>query len=82
MSITATAARARLFPLIEEVNADQKAIEIVSKRGSAYLVPADEYESLLETIYLLSSPANATRLRESIAEVDAGATQAHALIEP
>ena len=82
MSITATAARTRLFPLIEEVNADQKAIEIISKRGNAYLVPAAEYESLLETIYLLSSPANATRLRESIAEVNADKTEAHDLIEP
>lgn len=82
MSITATEARARLFPLIEEVNEDQKAIEIVSKRGSAYLVPADEYESLLETIYLLSSPANASRLRESIAEVNAGQAQPHDLIDP
>ena len=82
MSITATEARTRLFPLIEEVNEDQKAIEIVSKRGSAYLVPAGEYESLLETIYLLSSPANASRLRESLAEVDAGRAQPHDLIEP
>jgi antitoxin YefM len=82
MSITATEARTRLFPLIDEVNQDQKAIEIVSKRGSAYLVPADEYESLLETIYLLSSPTNAARLRESIAEVNAGAALAHDLITP
>ena len=67
---------------VDEVNQDQKAIEIVSKRGSAYLVPADEYESLLETIYLLSSPANASRLRESIAEVNAGGAQGHDLITP
>lgn len=82
MSITATAARARLFPLIEQVNADQQAIEIISKRGTAYLVPADEYESWQETMYLLSSPANAERLRQSIAEVRAGNTQPHDLIEP
>jgi len=82
MSITATEARARLFPLIEEVNADQKAVEIISKRGNAYLVPADEYESWQETMYLLSSPKNAERLRESIAETNAGKAKARDLIEP
>jgi antitoxin YefM len=82
MSITATEARARLFPLIEEVNADQKAVEIVSKRGTAYLVPADEYEALQETVYLLRSPANVSRLRDSIAEAEAGATKQHDLIDP
>jgi antitoxin YefM len=82
MSITATQARARLFPLIEQVNADQKAVEIISKHGTAYLVPASEYESWQETMYLLSSPRNAERLRESVAEVKAGKTEAHDLIEP
>lgn len=82
MSITATEARARLFPLIEEVNADQKAIEIISKRGTAYLVPADEYESWQETMYLLSSPANAERLRQSIAHARASELEEHELIEP
>ncbi|WP_369133797.1 type II toxin-antitoxin system prevent-host-death family antitoxin [Modestobacter sp. I12A-02662] len=33
MSITASEARQRLFPLIEEVNDDQIAVEIVSRRG-------------------------------------------------
>lgn len=72
MSINASDARARLFPLIEEVNEDQVAIEIVSKRGTAWLVPEDEYNSLKETVYLLSSPANAKRLRESLAEARRG----------
>jgi antitoxin YefM len=31
------------------VNDDQVAIEIVAKSGSAYLVPAAEYESWVET---------------------------------
>jgi hypothetical protein len=44
------------------------AVEIVTKAGTAYLVPADEYNSLRETAYLLRSPANAARLRRSLAE--------------
>lgn len=81
MSITATEARARLFPLIEEINEDQEAVEIVSKKGTAYLVPADEYRSLVETVYLLRSPRNAERLRESLAEIETGEAEAHDLLK-
>lgn len=81
MSVTASEARQRLFPLIEEVNADQVAVEIVSKKGTAFLVSADEYRSLKETVYLLQSPANARRLRESLAEVAAGDVESHHLAE-
>jgi antitoxin YefM len=68
MSVTATEARNRLLRLIEQVNADQLAVEIVSKTGTAFLVPEAEYRSLLETMYLLSSHRNAERLRRSVAE--------------
>lgn len=80
MSITASEARARLFPLIEEINADQSAVEIVSKRGRAWLVAEDEYNSLRETVYLLSSPVNAARLRESLEQAEAGKARTHDLI--
>lgn len=80
LSITATEARARLFPLIEEINEDQQAVEVVSKRGTVFLVPADEYRSLTETVYLLRSPRNAERLRESLAELEAGEIEAHELL--
>ena len=81
MSVTASEARRRLFPLIDEVNDDQVAVEIVAKRGTAYLVSADEYHSLKETVYLLQSPRNAQRLRESLAELEAGHAQPHELME-
>jgi antitoxin YefM len=80
MSITASEARQRLFALIEEVNDDQVAVEIVSKKGTAFLVPADEYRSLKETVYLLQSPRNAERLRTSITEIRDGKAQAHELL--
>ena len=80
MSVTASAARQRLFPLIE-VNEDQVAVEIVSRRGTAFLVSADEYRSLKETVYLLQSPRNAERLRESLDEVRRGETQSRELLD-
>ena len=80
MSVTASWARRRLFPLIEEVNDDQVAVEIVSKKGTAFLVAADEYRSLKETVYLLQSPVNAQRLRESLTEVAENRAEAHDLL--
>lgn len=82
MSITASEARKRLFPLIQQVNDDQAAVEIVSRNGTAYLVPEDEYRSLVETAFLLRSPANAERLRASIADARAGRVESHDLIDP
>jgi antitoxin YefM len=79
MSVTASEARQRLFPLIEQVNDDQMAVEIVSKNGTAFLVPEDEYRGLLETMYLLSSPRNAERLRHSVDEARAGKAEHHEL---
>jgi PHD/YefM family antitoxin component YafN of YafNO toxin-antitoxin module len=43
------------------------------------LVSADEYRSLKETVYLLQSPRNAQRLRESLADVAAGSVEPHDL---
>jgi antitoxin YefM len=67
--------------LNEQVNDDQVAVEIVSKEGTAFLVSADEYRSLEETVYLLRSPRNAERLRESIAQLRAGDTEPHEFTE-
>jgi antitoxin YefM len=72
VSITASEARRRLFPLIDEVNDDQMAVEIVSRSGTAYLVSADEYHALRETVHLLQSPRNAERLRESLDDLRTG----------
>ena len=74
MAITASQARAQLFPLIEKVNEDHKPIEIVSKKGSAVLMSLADYEALEETAYLLRTPANAAHLLESIAQHRAGKT--------
>ena len=74
MAITATEARKRLFPLIQQVNEDRVPVEIISNNGRAYLVAADDYESMEETDYLLRSPANAARLITAAEEVRQGHT--------
>ncbi len=72
VAITASEARKRLFPLIKQVNDDRAPVEIISNHGRAYLIAADDYESMEETDYLLRSPANATRLMAAADEVRRG----------
>ena len=79
MSISASEARRTLFPLIERVNEDQVAVEIVSRGGNAVLMPADEYAAWQETAYLFRSPANARRLLDAYERARSGVTQEHEL---
>jgi antitoxin YefM len=74
MSISASEARQRLFPLIEQVNTDHEPVRITSKGGDAVLMSADDYDSWQETVYLLRSPENARRLMEAVARDRANAT--------
>ncbi len=46
------------------------------------MVPLDEYNAWQETHYLLSNPANAAHLKQSIAEAEAGKTVERDLVEP
>jgi antitoxin YefM len=71
-AISASEARKTLFPLIERVNQDHTPIEIVSKRGNAVLVSKEDWDSIVETNYLLRSPANAKHLMESVEQWRAG----------
>ena len=73
MPISASEARQRLFPLLEQVNTDHEPVRITSKGGDAVLMSADDYDSWQETVYLLRSPQNARRLMEAVARDKAGA---------
>lgn len=79
MSISASEARKTLFPLIERVNNDREAVEIVSRKGNAVLMPADEYAAWKETAYLFRSPANARRLLGSYERAVEGHREVHEL---
>ncbi len=67
MAISASEARSRLFPLIQQVNDDHVPVRISSKGGDVVLMSAEDFDSWQETIYLLRSPANARRLMEAVA---------------
>ena len=72
MAISASEARAHLFPLIQQVNDDHQPVRINSKGGDAVLMSAEDFDSWQETIYLLRSPVNARRLMAAVARDRAG----------
>lgn len=66
-------ARAELAGLLDKVNDDAAPIEIVRRdKPSAVLMGKDEYDGLVETIHLLSSPTNAARLLKAKDDLAAG----------
>lgn len=74
--------RTRLRQYLDEVEQDNEILII--KRGSghgAVLLSLDEYNSILETMHLLSSKKNADRLYESMNQMKSGKTVRKALIE-
>ena len=72
MVITASQARAELFPLIQQVNEDSEHIVISSKNGNAVLVSESEWESLLETVYLMRNPKMWADIQAGLKDVRAG----------
>ncbi len=51
-------------------------------KGNVVILSEEEFEGWQETVYLLSNPANARRLLDSIRAADAGLTTERELIEP
>ncbi len=81
-AISYTAARANLSKTMEKVCNDHTPIIITRKREAAVvMLSLDDYQALEETAYLLRAPANARRLLESIAELEAGKGAERELIE-
>jgi len=62
---------------------DDRAPLVVTRRNAEPVVVLSltEYEALEETLHLLSDPENAARLREAIADAEAGRLTEHDLIE-
>lgn len=75
--------RKNLASALDAVTADHEPIIITRDRGkpAAVLMSLEDFASYEETRYLLRSPANAERLAESIAALEAGKGKARALDE-
>lgn len=59
-----TEARSKLYTLIDETTKTHQPIVITGKRGNAVLVSEEDWNSITETLHLLSVPG----MREAITE--------------
>jgi len=74
--LTFTQARAGLKQTMDDVCRDHEPAVITRQRGEpVVMISLEDYNGMQETLYLLSSSANARRLRESLDEVRAGKVQ-------
>jgi len=80
--MTYSATRAHLSETMDRVVADRTPVVITRQRAEAVvMVSLADWSAMEETLHLLSSPANANRLRASINELDAGKGKQRNLIE-
>ena len=81
-AISYTAVRADLANTMDRVCEDHEPVIITRNRDQAVvMISLEDYKAMEETAYLLRSPANATRLLESIAELERGRGQVRELSE-
>ncbi|HRP23920.1 type II toxin-antitoxin system Phd/YefM family antitoxin [Thauera sp.] len=67
-TLTASEARANLYRLIDQTAESHQPIHITGKRTSAVLLSAEDWQSIQETLYLLSIPGMRESIKESMAE--------------
>lgn len=81
-TISYTDLRRRLASAMDQVNEDHAPLYVTRQKGKgAVLLSADDYASIEETLYLMSSPRNAARLTEAIEGLRRGDHEVHDLIE-
>ncbi|MDP2260481.1 MAG: type II toxin-antitoxin system prevent-host-death family antitoxin [Caulobacter sp.] len=75
--------RANLKGVMDRVVEDRQPIVITRQKAEAVvMVSLADWNAMEETLHLLSSAKNAARLREAIAELDAGKGVERELVEP
>lgn len=74
--------RTNLKEYLDSVEDNNETLVIKRKTGKgAVMISLDEYNSMMETMHLLSSKTNAARLYESIEQMKSGKTETQVLIE-
>jgi prevent-host-death family protein len=61
-TLTASAARAQLYKLLDQAASSHEPVQITGKRSNAVLIAEEDWRAIQETLYLLSIPG----MRESI----------------
>ena len=79
-TMTVSETRANFARVLDQVVEDREELVITRKAGDVVVVSRVEYESLLETLHLISSPANARALATAQRQVEDGDTVRHGLL--
>lgn len=81
-TLSSTELRANLSAVMDRVNDDHEPVIVHRAKGKpVVMVSLEDWASMDETTYLLSSPENARMLREGIAALNAGKGISRELIE-
>ena len=76
-------ARANLKDVMDHVIDDRTHVVITRQKAEAVvMVSLEDWNAIEETLHLLSTPANATRLRDAIRQLDAKEGTARELAVP
>lgn len=73
-TITATDARREFLDIVKGATDKHLLYRVHHRRGSVVLMAEDEYESLLETMELLSTPGFRKSLKHSVGQMNKGET--------
>ncbi len=80
--VSYTELRSNLAKYMDEVCDSRAPLHVTRQNArSVVMVSEDEYNSIIETLHLLQSPANAARLLRSIEDADKGKLVEHELLE-
>lgn len=66
--LNATEARTKLYSLIDQATDTHEPIVITGKRGNAVLISEEDWNSIQETLYLLSVPGMRESIKEGLTE--------------
>jgi antitoxin YefM len=80
--VTYSEARSGLKTVLDRVHEDAD-VTVISRRdgADAVVMSLDHYQSIMETMHLLSTPANAAHLSKSIAQHQAGKIRRRELLK-
>ncbi len=64
--LNATEARSKLYHLIDETASSHEPIVITGKRSNAVLISEDDWNSIAETLFLVSIPGMHSSIKEGL----------------
>jgi antitoxin YefM len=73
-TLSATNARRDFFELVKQATNGHRVYRIRHRKGSAVLMSEEDYESLMESLELLSIPGFRASMKRSVAQMKRGNT--------